>query len=197
MDSKIKELTEKIYHEGVEKGNQQAAEILAQAKSQSEEILAKAKADAERILSDANRSAAEHRKNSEAELKLYADQTVSSIKSAVADSITDKIAQSNVQAMATDPEFMKRLMMTIVSKWTPGEALVLETEDAKNLEQYMLGNAKDLLESGKLTIKEVNGKGANFSIAPANGAYKIDFGEQEFVNFFKSFLRPRLVETLF
>src|SRR3712207_675049 len=127
MDSKIKELTEKIYHEGVEKGNQQAAEILAQAKSQSEEILAKAKADAERILSDANRSAAEHRKNSEAELKLYADQTVSSIKSAVADSITDKIAQSNVQAMATDPEFMKRLMMTIVSKWTPGEALVLET----------------------------------------------------------------------
>ena len=31
MDSKIQELTDKIYREGVEKGNEQAAKIIAEA----------------------------------------------------------------------------------------------------------------------------------------------------------------------
>ena len=53
MDSKIKELTDKIYHEGVEKGNQEAAQILAKAKQQSDEMVATAQAEAQRIVSDA------------------------------------------------------------------------------------------------------------------------------------------------
>ncbi|EEK17357.1 hypothetical protein PORUE0001_1869, partial [Porphyromonas uenonis 60-3] len=48
MDSKIKELTDKIYHEGVEKGNQEAAQILAKAKQQSDDMIATAQAEAQR-----------------------------------------------------------------------------------------------------------------------------------------------------
>lgn len=197
MDSKIKELTDKIYHEGVEKGNQEAAQILAKAKQQSDEMIAKAEAEAQRIVSDAQRQAADLTKNTHSELKLYAEQVVSSTHSAIADSLTDRIVRDNVQAMTTDADFMQKLMLAIVQQWTVGEPLVIETAQAQALEQYMLSNAKALLDSGQVTIKAGDLRGADFSVAPADGSYKVNFGEEEFVNFFKSFLRPRLVEELF
>jgi Archaeal/vacuolar-type H+-ATPase subunit E len=197
MDSKIKELTDKIYHEGVERGNQEATQILAKAKQQSDEILAKAHEEAQRIVSEAQRQATDLAKNTKSELKLYAEQVVSSTHSTIADSLTDRIVRDNVQAMTTDADFMQRLMLAIVQRWTVGEPLIIETENAKSLEQYMLSNAKHLLDSGAVTIKAGDSKGANFFIAPADGSYKVNFGEEEFVNFFKGFLRPRLVEELF
>lgn len=197
MDSKIKELTDKIYHEGVEKGNQEAAQILAKAKQQSDEMIATAQAEAQRIVSDAQRQAADLTKNTQSELKLYAEQVVSSTQSTIADSLTDRIVRDNVQAMTTDADFMQKLMLAIVQQWTVGEPMVIETANAEALEKYMLGNAKALLDSGQVTIRTRATQGAGFSVAPANGSYKVNFGEEEFVNFFKSFLRPRLVEELF
>ena len=197
MDSKIKELTDKIYHEGVEKGNQEAAQILAKAKQQSDEMLATAQAEAQRIVSDAQRQAADLTKNTQSELKLYAEQVVSSTQSTIADSLTDRIVRDNVQAMTTDADFMQKLMLAIVQQWTVGEPMVIETANAEALEKYMLGNAKALLDSGQVTIRTRATQGAGFSVAPADGSYKVNFGEEEVVNFFKSFLRPRLVEELF
>ena len=46
-------------------------------------------------------------------------------------------------------------------------------------------------------IEKVSGKKASFSIIPADGSYKVTFGEDEFIEFFKEFLRPQLVEMLF
>ncbi len=197
MDSKIKELTDKIYHEGVEKGNQEAAQILAKAKQQSDDMIATAQAEAQRIVSDAQRQAADLTKNTQSELKLYAEQVVSSTQSTIADSLTDRIVRDNVKAMTTDADFMQKLMLAIVQQWTVGEPMVIETANAEALEKYMLGNAKALLDSGQVTIRTRATQGAGFSVAPANGSYKVNFGEEEFVNFFKSFLRPRLVEELF
>jgi len=197
MDSKIKELTDKIYHEGVEKGNQEAAQILAKAKQQSDEMIATAQTEAQRIVSDAQRQAADLTKNTQSELKLYAEQVVSSTQSTIADSLTNRIVRDNVQAMTTDADFMQKLMLAIVQQWTVGEPMVIETANAEALEKYMLGNAKALLDSGQVTIRTRATQGAGFSVAPADGSYKVNFGEEEFVNFFKSFLRPRLVEELF
>lgn len=197
MDSKIKELTDKIYHEGVEKGNQEAAQILAKAKQQSDDMIATAQAEAQRIVSDAQRQAADLTKNTQSELKLYAEQVVSSTQSTIADSLTDRIVRDNVKAMTTDADFMQKLMLAIVQQWTVGEPMVIETANAEALEKYMLGNAKALLDSGQVTIRTRATQGAGFSVAPADGSYKVNFGEEEFVNFFKSFLRPRLVEELF
>ena len=146
---------------------------------------------------NAQRQAADLTKNTQAELKLYAEQVVSSTQSTIADSLTDRIVRDNVKAMTTDADFMQKLMLAIVQQWTVGEPMVIETAHAEALEKYMLGNAKALLDSGQVTIRTGSAQGAGFSVAPADGSYKVNFGEEEFVNFFKSFLRPRLVEELF
>ena len=56
--------------------------------------------------------------------------------------------------------------------------------------------AKALLDKG-VKIEQVNGNKTLFSVSPADGSYKVNFGEEEFMNYFKEFLRPQLVEMLF
>ena len=57
-------------------------------------------------------------------------------------------------------------------------------------------HAKNLLDKG-VKIEQVNGIKTLFTISPADGAYKVNFGDEEFANYFKEFLRPQLVEMLF
>ena len=76
MDTKIQELTDKIYREGVEKGNEEAGRIIAEANAQKESIVKAAEEQAAQIVAEAEKKAAELKKNTEAELKLFASQSV-------------------------------------------------------------------------------------------------------------------------
>ena len=67
---------------------------------------------------------------------------------------------------------------------------------ADSLKALFAQKAKALLDKG-VTIEQVNGQKTLFTVEPANGAYKVNFGEAEFENYFKNFLRPQLVEMIF
>ena len=56
---KLEELTNKIYAEGVEKGNAEAKEIVAKAEEQAAQIMAEAKKQAEQCVQAAQQKAAE------------------------------------------------------------------------------------------------------------------------------------------
>lgn len=196
MDNKIQALTEKLYNEGVEKGKQEASDIVERAKSEKEALLKSAQKEAEEIIAEARKRAAETKKNGESELKLYASQAVEALKSEIANLITDKIAKKSVHAAFEDKDFMQQLIMKLVSEWPKNERLVIGTSDAEALTKLFETKAKELLDKG-VAIEKVNGKPASFTIAPADGSYKVNFGEKEFVDYFKEFLRPQLVELLF
>jgi V/A-type H+-transporting ATPase subunit E len=197
MDNKIQELTDKIYKEGVEKGNQEAERIVTEANAKKDAILSEANAEAERIISAATKQAAELKKNSEAELKLYAAQTVEALKSDVTNLIAGKIISDNVKAAVEDKGFMQKVILEIAKSWASGESITIQAANAEELTEYFEANAKDLLDKG-VKIEKVSGKeSASFTIVPAGGAYKVMFGEEEFVEFFKEFLRPQLIEMLF
>lgn len=196
MDTKIQELTEKIYQEGVEKGNEEAARIIAEAEARKKVLIEEAEAKAKEIVASAEKQANELKKNTEAELKLFAAQSVEALKSEVTNLITGKVVSENVKAVAADPAFMQKVILELVKSWPSQENLVIQSANAEALKKYFLSNAKDLLNKG-VTIEQVSGKKTSFSIMPADGSYKVSFGEDEFVEFFKEFLRPQLVEALF
>lgn len=196
MDTKIQALTEKLYNEGVEKGRNEATEIIQQAKSEKEGILRKAHEEAADIISNANKKAAEFKKNGESELRLYASQAVEGLKSEITNVITDKIVSVSVQKAFEDKDFMQKLILKLVSEWPKNERLVIGTSEAEALKKMFESQAKELLDKG-VAIEQVNGKPTSFSIAPANGSYKVNFGEKEFTDYFKGFLRPQLIELLF
>lgn len=196
MDQKIRELTDKIFNEGVEKGRAEADRILAEAREKSSKMLEDAQKEAEAIRKNAEKGRDELKSNTTSELKLYTGQTLQALRTAIADSITDKIVTESVGKATADPSFFPSIITKVVSNWTPGEEVVIETADAKALEAYFAKEAKELLDKG-LTIKEAAGRTTEFTLTPKNGSYKIEFGESELIELFKSFLRPRLVEMLF
>ena len=148
------------------------------------------------IVAAAEKQAAELKKNTEAELKLFATQSVEALKSEVTNLITGDIASSNVKAALMDPAYMQKVILELVKSWPANEFLTIQASDSDGLKAYFEANAKGLLEKG-YKIEKVSGKKASFSIIPADGSYKVTFGEDEFIEFFKEFLRPQLVEMLF
>ena len=196
MDTKIQELTDKIYREGVEKGNTEAERIISEANERKENILKEAESEAKGIVAASEKEAAELKKNTEAELKLFATQAVEALKSEVSDLITGEVVASNIKAAVVDPAFMQKVILELVKNWAKGESLTIQAPEAEALKKYFEANAKALLDKG-CKIEKVNGKKASFAIMPADGSYKVTFGEEEFIEFFKAFLRPQLVDMLF
>ena len=196
MENKIQELADKIYHDGVEKGNIEADKIVRQAQEEASSIIENAHKVADSIVNAARKEADKLSENTKSDLHLYAEQAVNALKSEVATLLTDKIVRSDVKKLFSDENFLHSLILAMAKNWLENEPVVISTQDAEKLNAYFLSEAKDLLDKG-LKIEQVNGLKTSFSIAPADGSYKINFGEEEFVDYLKSFLRPRLLEVLF
>ena len=192
----ISELTDKIYAEGVEKGNAEAKQIVAKANEQAATILAEAEKKAAQIIAAAESKSADLDKKTRAELKLYAEQSVNAVKTEIVNLLADKIAVDSVKAATADAKFMQGLIAKLAEQMAKDGEVLIETKDAEALKKYFTANAKGLLEKG-VKISEVKGIKTEFTIHPAKGGYKLAFGDAEFIAYFKEMLRPQLVEELF
>jgi V/A-type H+-transporting ATPase subunit E len=196
MDTKIQELTDKIYKEGVEKGQEEANRIISGAKEQEETVIREAEIKAKEIVANAEKKAEELKRNTEAELRLFTSQAIEALKSEVANLVTNRIVTDNVRVATNDKSFMQKVILEIAKEWVKNEAVTIQATDAQALTAYFEANAQELLQQG-VKIEQVNGKKTSFTLAPADGAYRISFGEDEFIAYFKEFLRPQLIEMLF
>ena len=192
----ISELTDKIYAEGVEKGNAEAKQIVDKANQQAATILAEAEKKAAQIIAAAESKSADMDKKTRAELKLYAEQSVNAVKTEIVNLLSDKIAADSVKAATADAKFMQGLIAKLAEQMAKDGEVLIETKDAEALKKYFAANAKGLLEKG-VKIAEVKGIKTDFTIQPAKGGYKLAFGDAEFIAYFKEMLRPQLVEMLF
>lgn len=193
---KIQELTDKIRREGVEKGQEEAAKIIAEAKQQAAKIVADAKTQAEAIAQKAKKDSAELDQNTKSELKLYMAQALNALKSEITNVVTDKVVSQSVKKLTDDKDFLGRFTVALATQWAKQEDIVISTEDAEALKTYFAREAKELLDKG-VKIEKVNGHQALFSVQPADGSYRVDFGNEELEAYFKNFLRPQLIEMLF
>ena len=193
---KIQELTSKLYEEGVKKGNTEAEKIIADAQQKEKQILDDANNKAQEIIDAAKKKSTEVNNNAESELKLYASQALEALKTEVTNIITEKMATSSVKAALGDKAFMQKLITSLMQNWAEKQTMVVSVENKEELENYIQANAKSLLDN-KLKIESVNGIKTGFEIAPADGTYKVKFGEEEFVEYFKEFLRPQIQKLLF
>lgn len=196
MDSQIQALTEKVYQEGVLKGEQEAAKILAVANAQAEQVERDARTRAEQIIAEAQRSASELKSNTERELKLNASKLIEATKASIVDVLAGRIAGDSVQVLTANPELLQRVVLEIAKGFDLKHGVEITSSQAEELKAYFAQNAKALLEEG-LTIKQVAGKATQYTIRPQNGSFKVEIGEQEFVELFKSILRPQLAQELF
>ena len=201
MQSKLQELTEKIFQEGVEKGNAEAEQILESANSEAKKIIEKAKKDADDILKDAQKKAVELKTNTESEIKLSGKQSLNALKQQIVNVVNNEITSAAIKDAFSDKNFIRKIIETLLSSWAgSGQSmdltLLLSEKDEKNLSAFFKKEAKKYLDKG-VTVNFDSTLKNGFQLGPKDGSYKVSFTEEDFINFFKHYLRPKLVEILF
>ncbi len=200
-NNKIEELTKKIYNEGISQANEEAKKIIDAANQKSAEILEEAKKEEEKILKDAEKKAAETSKNILSELKLASNQLQTTLKQSITELIISKSVKNETSSLVKDQNFFKTLIEKLMLAWVEKDQnldinLLLGEKDAQDLLDYFKSNQKNLLDKG-LEIKDLPQIKSGFKITPKDGSYIISFTEDDFINLFKYYLRPKTVEMLF
>lgn len=198
MNAKLQELTDKLYQEGVQKGQSEAEKIITEAKSQAAKIIAEAKTEANARLTEAQKKSEELRNNVQAELQMATRQCITSLKQQITGLIAAKVATGAVGEAFNSREFLTGVIQSVAKSWPSDEGAViqlpanLDDETRKFLETQI---SKVL--SGGLSIEYIKDIRTGFLIQPADGSYKVSFTDESIAGFFKEFLRPKLVEMLY
>ncbi|MCD4834605.1 MAG: hypothetical protein K8R31_12465 [Bacteroidales bacterium] len=202
MENKLQELTQKLYNEGVEKANEEADKILAEAKSEADKLKQIAEKDAQKIIADAEQKSVEIKKNIDAELNLAAKQTIRTVKQKITDMIVSKVINEPVKKAFDDEKFVKEIIETVVKNWNPQKnetidlSVLLPADLEKEFAKFFTAKSgKELNANLELSFSDTIKGG--FKVGPADGSYKISFSEEDFENFFKSYLRPKTIEILY
>ncbi len=202
MESKLQELTNKLYNEGVEKANEEANKIIEDAKKEAEKIKSQAQQEADEIISNAKKESEDLKKNAKSEINLAAKQTLREVQKQITEMITMGVTKEPVKESMNDTQFIRELIEMLIKNWSAqsGEqvnlAITIPEDKQKELQDYLEKKAAQQLNAG-LRVEISDRMKGGFSIGPADGSYKISFSEEDFENFFRSYLRPRTVEMLF
>ncbi len=202
MQTKLQELTEKIYQEGVNKANEERDQIISEAQQQAKQIVSQAEKQADDIVKKAEKQAQDLTSNSMNELQLAARQALSDLKQKVVNLVEAKTITPEAQAAFQQENFTQEIIQTIVKNWSPQDSgnvdltVLLPASKQKEFEAYFKNKAKDLLDKG-LEVQYTQRIKGGFKIGPKEGGYLISFSDEDFDNFFRSFMRPRLVELLY
>ncbi len=200
-ESKINELMNKIYTEGVEKANGEASDILSKAKAEAEAIVKAAKAEAAAITDKANSDAAALRSKTEQELKTAGNQALTTLKQEIANIITAKSLADGVKAASSDTDFIKTLITEIISKWDSSAKsldlnVILPEKSKAALADFFKNKAASIMSKGvevSFDTRMDNG----FKIGPQDKSFVLSFTDKDFLSFFQSFLKPKTKEILF
>ncbi|SMO54134.1 V/A-type H+-transporting ATPase subunit E [Saccharicrinis carchari] len=200
MESKLQELTNKLYSEGVEKANKEAESILEKARQEADKIVDDAKQEAEQLMEEAEKQAAETQRNVEAEIKLASQQAIATLRQKIGNSLTVKMVEPAMKAVFSDKEYLQSLISKVVEGWSKSGNfdmnIVLPEKDKAELEKMVKNNFAGEMNKG-LNFEFDSAVKSGFKVGPKDGSYKISFTEADFHNFFKSFLRPKTNQLLF
>ena len=202
MNDKLKELTNKIYAEGIEKAEIKAEEIISKAENEASAILEKARKDAKEIAEKSQKEAEDLKRNTESEIKLSARQAINALKQDITSLIITTISEEEVKNALNDKDFVKGIISKILTSRTQNDSsgidltLSLPDKDREDLDKYFTAKHKELLDKG-LSLNFSDKINAGFEIGPKDKSYKISFTDENFESFFKSYLRPRSIKLLY
>ncbi|MDR2938473.1 MAG: hypothetical protein LBU92_06025, partial [Prevotellaceae bacterium] len=101
-----------------------------------------------------------------------------------------------------DDNFIKSLVLTATERFSVNASeavslsVLLPAEKQVELEKLFSASAKQTLDKGLEIAFDTNVK-AGFKVGPKNGGYYLTFTEQDFLNLFKEYLRPKVRALLF
>ncbi len=202
MTSKIQELTEKIYQEGVDKAQNQANILLKEAAEKAAGLINDAQQKADNLVLEAEKKSQEMDQGLKEELQSISRQVIAITKQKITDSVVTDASQSISKELLDDKDFLKSLVLELVSKWDMGSgsiddlSLILSEEQLGKLDGIFKSTALQTLKSKKQILFDPSIK-SGFQIISNSEGFKVSFSDEDFVKFFKKFMKPRIQEYLF
>lgn len=200
MNSKIQQLTETIYNEGVQKAREEAESILREARERAAEIEKKAQTEADKTLAEANEKSQELKRQVDSEIKMTLNQAISALKQEITSLVTMKVIQPPVKELFADKDYLKSLISGVVKGWMEKESfdikVILPEKDREKMTAYFKNSMAGELNKG-LEVAFTQNIKSGFQVGPADGSYIISFSDDDFSNFLKSYLRPKTSQLLF
>ena len=197
MTDQLQDLLQRVYEEGVAKAKAEADKILSAAKAAAEETISQAKTQAEQIISEAQKKAGELAKNTDSDLKMAAQHTLSSVKQRLTEVVLQKVLDEPIKASFSDPAFLRQIILAALEAWkSSGGSIAISQSMQSKLDEGFIGSLGAAVKDG-LKVEFSPAMKNGFSLSPADGSYKLSFTDEDFANLFKSYLRPRTAQTLF
>ena len=202
QNSKLQELADKLYQDGLSKGREQAEVLLLQAREEAANILANARKEASELISGANLAAEEAKKNAETEIKMAFRQLEAEVKLRISGLVVSKTLSEPVAKGMNDVAFVQSLIAEAVAGFNPeGQepislSVLLPASKQSEFKAFAEAQTARSLQGG-LEITFDKSIQAGFKIGRKDEGYYISFTDKDFENLFACFLRPHLKNLLF
>ena len=197
---KLKELTDKLYQEGLSKGRQEGEAILADAKKEAAGILDTARKQAEAIKEQAEKEAADYRAKVESDLKMAARQSLQATRKDIETMIVTRIADEGTKAALSNEAFAKEVITAIAKAFSAQESkdltLILPESLQASLEPFVNGELARILGS-RPTVEFSKKIAGGLSIGPGDGSWLISLTDETFRSLMAEYLRPTARKLLF
>jgi len=201
MSNKLQELTERLYHDGVEKARREADGIIDDAEQRSRSIEADARAKAESIVAEARKDAEEMRRRTENELATAAERTEAMVRQRIASVLADGVLADGVASALKDVDFVRDLIGSAVDAWksdgSVGDIEVLIPSDRDSAFETSLRSALKARMDEEPAMTFSDRLSTGFRIVARDGSYAVSFTQEDFEEFFRSFLKDRTRSLLY
>ncbi|HYW96914.1 MAG TPA: hypothetical protein VE870_15065 [Bacteroidales bacterium] len=200
-DNKIRELTEKIRKEGLEKAEAEASRIREEAEKEALGIKKKAEERAAAIIDNARREAESYAERVSADLRLSARQSLFKLRNEISELLLTQVVAEPAAKKLNDPNFVSSLLLKVVENWKDCNEdvnleVILPENMLESVEEQFRKKAADKLNNG-LSLKPSKDISGGFEIKPSNGYYKISLTDEAFEEFLKENFRPIAISFLF
>ena len=199
-NSKLQELTDKLFQEGLEKGRAEADNLVAEAKSNAAKIVAEAEARAAEIVAAAETKAVDIEKNAMTEITLAGKQAIAKIKAEIENLIVAKSTSEGVKAANMDASFIKDMLLAVAKNWNNGDkaelSVLLPEAKKAELAKGIEAAAKTLLTAGVEVGFSADVK-SGFKVGEKQGGYYISFSDESFEALLSNYLRDKVSQLLF
>ena len=197
---KLKELTDKLYSEGLSKGKEEGERLLQKAREEADGLLAQARAQAQELLSKSQGEAQALRTKTENDLKMASAQALQATKNELENLIVSKMSDLSVGKALSEPDFVRGLLREVARNFSsegPKDLeLVLPEALRAETEPFVKGELAKLLGAGieASFSKKIAG---GFNIGPKEGGWFISLSDETFKSLVREYLRPATRKLLF
>lgn len=200
MSSKLQELTDKLYSQGLSKGKEEGELLLAKARTEAGEITETARKEAAAIVAEAEKKAAALMEKAESDIRMASAQSLQSTKKDIENLLVNAVLSDKVSAALSDKDFVKEIIRAVAGKFSAEEScdisLILPESMKKDLDGWVSSELKKAIGKGAKAefSKKVQG---GFLIGPRDGSWYVSLSDDTFKELIAEYLRPVTRKILF